>query len=189
MMSSPGSAATTNASALTSGTLPDGRFPATLPAASGVNLTALNASNLGSGTIPDARFPATLPAASGANLTGINAANVSGPGTFTTLKHTAAFVDGSVAFASGSSGGSITLADAVCRTVIDASGTLTTFTVTMPASPVDGQIVSFSTDQIITSLTVSANAGQTIKGAIGSLALGGRGVYVYRLSNTTWYPG
>jgi len=31
----------------------------------------LNASNLNSGTIPDARFPATLPAVSGANLTGI----------------------------------------------------------------------------------------------------------------------
>ena len=38
---------------------------------SGASLTALNASNLGSGTIPDARFPATLPAISGANLTGL----------------------------------------------------------------------------------------------------------------------
>ena len=37
-----------------------------------VDLTTLSASNLTSGTIPDARFPATLPAVSGANLTGIN---------------------------------------------------------------------------------------------------------------------
>jgi microcystin-dependent protein len=35
------------------------------------DLTTLSASNLTSGTIPDARFPATLPAISGANLTGI----------------------------------------------------------------------------------------------------------------------
>ena len=35
------------------------------------DLTALSASNLTSGTVPDARFPATLPAISGANLTGI----------------------------------------------------------------------------------------------------------------------
>jgi len=35
-------------------------------------LTALNAANLSSGTLPDARFPATLPAVSGANLTGIS---------------------------------------------------------------------------------------------------------------------
>lgn len=66
-----------NASNLGSGTVPDARFPATLPAASGANLTALNASNLGSGTVPDARFPATLPAASGANLTNLNASNLS----------------------------------------------------------------------------------------------------------------
>ena len=63
--------ASNDASALSTGTLPDGRFPATLPASSGVNLTALNASNLGSGTIPDARFPAALPAISGANLTNL----------------------------------------------------------------------------------------------------------------------
>ena len=33
--------------------------------------TNTNASNLSSGTLPDARFPATLPAVSGANLTGV----------------------------------------------------------------------------------------------------------------------
>lgn len=80
-----------NASNLASGTVPDARFPATLPAvsganltalpatlpaSSGVNLTALNASNLGSGTVPDARFPATLPAVSGANLTALNGSNL-----------------------------------------------------------------------------------------------------------------
>ena len=60
-----------NATQLTSGTVPDARFPATLPAASGANLTALNATQLTSGTIPDARFPAVLPAISGANLTNL----------------------------------------------------------------------------------------------------------------------
>ena len=38
-----------------------------------VDLTALSAANLTSGTIPDARFPATLPAVSGANLTNLPA--------------------------------------------------------------------------------------------------------------------
>jgi surfactin synthase thioesterase subunit len=65
-----------NASNLDSGTVPDARFPATLPAASGVNLTSLNASNLASGTVPDARFPATLPAISGANLTNLDASDL-----------------------------------------------------------------------------------------------------------------
>jgi hypothetical protein len=65
-----------NASNLSSGTVPDARFPATLPAISGANLTNLNASNLASGTVPDARFPATLPAISGANLTNLDASDL-----------------------------------------------------------------------------------------------------------------
>jgi hypothetical protein len=77
---------TLDAASLTSGTLPNARFPATLPAASGANLTALNASNLASGTIPDARFPAVLPAVSGANLTNLpTAAAAAGTLTGTTL--------------------------------------------------------------------------------------------------------
>ena len=44
----------------------------------GSGLTALSASNLSAGTVPDARFPATLPAASGTNLTALPAANLTG---------------------------------------------------------------------------------------------------------------
>ena len=50
-----------------------GIITATSFVGSGADLTTLNASNLASGTIPDARFPATLPAINGANLTGITA--------------------------------------------------------------------------------------------------------------------
>ena len=45
-----------NADNLTTGTVADARFPATLPAVSGANLTALNATNLGSGTVPVLRL-------------------------------------------------------------------------------------------------------------------------------------
>jgi len=57
----------------------------------GANLTALNATQLTSGTVPDARFPATLPAVSGAQLTGIEsgitteAASISGITTYLNL--------------------------------------------------------------------------------------------------------
>ena len=48
------------------------------------DLTNLSASNLTSGTVPDARFPATLPAVSGANLTSLPAATTtSGTNNFT----------------------------------------------------------------------------------------------------------
>ena len=58
------------------GTIPDARFPATLPALNGSALTALNATQLTSGTVPDARFPATLPALNGSALTNLDAANL-----------------------------------------------------------------------------------------------------------------
>ena len=48
----------TSASNLSSGTLPDGRFPATLPALNGSALTALNATQLTTGSIPNARVTA-----------------------------------------------------------------------------------------------------------------------------------
>ena len=57
-----------SAANLTSGTVPDARFPATLPAASGTNLTNL----------PSANLTGALPAISGANLTNIPAANITG---------------------------------------------------------------------------------------------------------------
>ena len=71
-----------SAANLTSGTIPDARFPGTLPAASAANLTAVPAANI-TGTlpaisatnltnIPAANITGTLPAISGANLTGIS---------------------------------------------------------------------------------------------------------------------
>ncbi len=74
-----------NASNLSSGTVPDARFPATLPALNGSALTALNATQLTSGTVPDARFPATLPALNGSALTALNATNL-GSGTVPTAR-------------------------------------------------------------------------------------------------------
>ena len=77
-----------SASNLTSGTVPDARFPATLPAASAANLTAVPAANI-TGTlpaisaanltnVPAANITGTLPAINGANLTSISAANITG---------------------------------------------------------------------------------------------------------------
>ena len=57
------------------GILGDGSQLTNLPAA---DLSALNATNLTSGTVPDARFPATLPAANGSALTNLTAGNITG---------------------------------------------------------------------------------------------------------------
>ena len=76
-----------NASNLSSGTVPDARFPATLPSTSAANLTNIPAGNL-TGTVADARISAltaskltgALPAIDGSNLTGITAGAQGGGG-------------------------------------------------------------------------------------------------------------
>ena len=72
--------------------------------------------------------------------------------------------------------------------VINPAGTLATGTITMPASPADGMTITFSSTQTITALTVSANTGQSIVSAATVLPARQATTYVYRLSNTTWYP-
>jgi hypothetical protein len=68
------------------------------------------------------------------------------------------------------------------------AATLATGTITMPASPADGMMITFSSSQQITALTLQGNTGQSISSAVTFLPAKTAASYVYRLSNTTWYP-
>jgi len=72
--------------------------------------------------------------------------------------------------------------------VMNPAGTLATGTITMPASPVDGMTITFSSTKIITALTVNANTGQTINNAVTTLAAGQTASYIYRAASTAWFP-
>lgn len=87
-----------------------------------------------------------------------------------------------------STGFSYTFAAGVNVLVMNPAGTLATGTITMPASPADGMTISFSSTQTITALTVNANTGQSIVRKPTSFGAGSAMTFVYRLSNTTWYP-
>jgi hypothetical protein len=58
----------------------------------------------------------------------------------------------------------------------------------MPASPVDGMTITFSSTKLISALTLSGNTGQTVVSAATILPANQATTYVYRLSNTSWYP-
>jgi hypothetical protein len=118
-----------NATALASGTVPDARFPATLPAVSGTNLTSLNASALASGTVPDARFPATLPASSGINLTSLNASNISS-GTLANARTTAASTNGASTIVARDASGNFAAGTITAALTGNVSGSAATFTST-----------------------------------------------------------
>ena len=83
---------------------------------------------------------------------------------------------------------SYTFAAGTQTLIINPAGTLATGTVTMPAAPADGMVITVESTQIITALTLSPNTGQSIVGVPATLFANQPLSYVYRLSNTTWYP-
>jgi hypothetical protein len=85
------------------------------------------------------------------------------------------------------SGFSITIGNGVNQLILNPAGTLATGTVTMPLVALDGQTVRISSEQTITSLTVSANTNQTVVGAPTTLAQYASALFMYKLSTLTWY--
>jgi plastocyanin len=151
-----------NATELTSGTIPNARFPATLPAVSGTNLTALNATQLTSGTVPDARFPATLPTASGINLTALNATNldsgtvpVNRLGTAGTRDATT-FLRGDNTWAVVSGGGAAS--DSFATIVVSGQSNVVADSATDTLTLVAGTGITITTDAGADSITITNSA-------------------------------
>jgi hypothetical protein len=71
--------------------------------------------------------------------------------------------------------------------VINPAGTLATGTITMPASPADGMTITVESTQQVTALTMSGNGG-TVVGPAVQLIPNQPLSWVYRTSNTSWYP-
>lgn len=85
-------------------------------------------------------------------------------------------------------GFSYTFAAGTTTLIANPAGTLATGTVTMPAAPGDGMVVTIESTQQITALTVAANTGQSLVGAPTQLVPNQPLSFIYRLTNTTWYP-
>jgi hypothetical protein len=85
-------------------------------------------------------------------------------------------------------GFSYTFASGITTLIAAPAGTLATGTITMPGSPADGMVITITTTQEITALTINGNTGQSIGGTQVSLMAANSAMsFVYRQSNTTWY--
>ena len=82
------------------------------------------------------------------------------------------------------SGSAATLASNLSRVIL-AGGTASPFTLTMPASPVDGQLVLIECDQGMT-LTVAPGTGQTMRGAPTACSAAQGHQFHYRSADTSW---
>lgn len=85
-------------------------------------------------------------------------------------------------------GFSYTFASGITTLIINPAGTLATGTITMPGSPADGMVITFTTTQEITAITINGNTGQSIGGTqVAQLPANSAMSFVYRQANTTWY--
>lgn len=85
-------------------------------------------------------------------------------------------------------GFSYTFASGTQTLVINPAGTLATGTITMTAAPADGMVLTIESTQQVTAITIQGNTGQSLVGGASQLIPNKPLSYIYRLSNTTWYP-
>ncbi len=166
-----------NATELTSGTVPDARFPATLPASSGTNLTALNATQLTSGTVPDARFPATLPAASGVNLTALNATQLTS-GTVPIGRIGASGTPSASTYLRGDNswatvtGGSAS--DSFATIAVAGQSSVVADSSTDTLTLVAGSNITITTDASTDTITIAAAGGGSVSDSFTTIAVAGQ---------------
>lgn len=82
--------------------------------------------------------------------------------------------------------GSHTIANSTSWCCLTAGGTITSYTLTMPAAPLDGHDLWISTGPQITKLTLPPNSGQTISEAPASMQANSTIHYRYRVATTSW---
>lgn len=101
--------------------------------------------------------------------------------------HTGARLDLSYSKQTPLTGFSITPADTVENLILTPAGALLAGTIIMPANPKDGQYFTASCTQVVTTLTMNPNAGQTLLGGLSSFTANGFASWIYVASTTTWY--
>jgi hypothetical protein len=91
--------------------------------------------------------------------------------------------------------GATTIGDNIITVYVDPPSVLASATITLPANPVDGQMIRFmfggtitAGNPVVTSLSIIANTGQTmLSSSAPSATSNDLAIYQYRAANTKWY--
>jgi hypothetical protein len=81
-------------------------------------------------------------------------------------------------------GTTVIVAPSTTLLLIDAGGLLANLTVTLPATPTDGQRLVIASSGIITVLTIN---GGTVKGLLTSLSVNGYARFAYSMQAGAWF--
>ena len=87
-------------------------------------------------------------------------------------------------YAVPTTGQTVAMNSGMSALVLNNATLLATLTVTLPASPFDGQRVTISTGNGVTALTIS---GGTINGTAATLAVNGYARFVYSATAAAWF--
>ena len=141
-------------------------------------LTALNATELTTGTIPNARFPATLPVASGANLTTLNAEQltsgtvpVSRLGDSGTRDNTT-YLRGDNTWATVASGG--TASDSFATIAVAGQSSVVADSVTDTLTLVGAGGITITTNATTDTITITGSGGGTASDSFATIAVAGQ---------------
>jgi hypothetical protein len=79
--------------------------------------------------------------------------------------------------------------DQTTTVIINPAGTIATYTLQFPNNPYDGQQISITSTQTITSLTLSPGPGQTVVGAVTTMSASNLThlTYIYSAALLTWF--
>lgn len=83
--------------------------------------------------------------------------------------------------------GSVTINDNTSTLVLTGTSTVASYTITLPAAPIDGQEVNIVAGGTVTALTLSANTGQTLLGGVTTIGPGLGQHLIYQSTDTSWY--
>lgn len=95
--------------------------------------------------------------------------------------------DGAIQTATPATGASITINDSAAALILQHTATIATLTITLPASPANGQIVRIGTRSTVTTLTLNANTGQTRYGNPTTISATTPVAFIYGTATLSWY--